>query len=113
MQVEIRRKSIVVTEEIQTYIKRRLSFALGRFASRISRIKVHIEDTNGPRGGIDKHCTLVVQMKSGGAIVLEENGAELPSLIDLASDRLGRCVQRALERRRPDRVGQKREPIET
>jgi len=60
MQVEIRGKGLDVTGVLSTYIQRRLVFALGRFGRRVARVLVRVEDTNGPKGGIDKQCRVAV-----------------------------------------------------
>ena len=42
------------------HIERRLRFALDRFGDRIARVFVFLHDRNGPRGGIDKICRVLV-----------------------------------------------------
>lgn len=100
MKLEIRRQGVEVSEAFQTHIERRLAFALGRFSPQIQRVAVYLADLNGPKGGVDKQCRLVARLLRLGVVTVEEQDAELTALIDRASDRLARAVQRKLERTR-------------
>ena len=79
---------------------------MNRFLDRIGKVTVRLIDVNGPRGGNDKRCGVVLDLKGCGVVVLEEDGADLDSVIDRAADRVGRVVSRrvrfsALRRRAP------------
>ncbi|MDW8267186.1 MAG: HPF/RaiA family ribosome-associated protein [Gemmataceae bacterium] len=100
MKLEICRRGVEVSDEMQSYVERRLLYALGRFSPRISRVAVYLADLNGPRGGLDKCCRLVVRLPDAGVVAIEDRDAELTVLIDRAADRLARSVQRTLERKR-------------
>lgn len=83
------------------YAERRLQFALGRFGERIQRVMIYLEDTNGPRGGLDKRCRMVTRLQQPDRdVVVEGIDAELEPLIDRTADRLGHTVRRALDRHR-------------
>ena len=51
--------------ELTAHVERRLRFALTRFSGRIGRVNVFLTDQNGPRGGIDKTCRIVVRLRDG------------------------------------------------
>ena len=53
------------------HLERRLQFALARFSGHIQRVQVVLEDQNGPRGGLDKHCRVVVRLREAGDVVAE------------------------------------------
>jgi putative sigma-54 modulation protein len=55
---------------------------------------------NGPKGGEDKRCRLVANLLRSGVVTVEDRGSELTAVIDRASDRLARGIQRTLERKR-------------
>lgn len=99
MQISLRRKNIEVSQEMRERLERRLAFALDRVGSRVTDVTVFVEDGNGPRGGIDKRCAIVVRLAPSGKLVLEERDSDLGSLFDRAADRLGRTVRRELSRR--------------
>jgi ribosome-associated translation inhibitor RaiA len=63
-------------------------------------VSVTLEDINGPRGGIDKQCRIVVKLERVGELSFDATDAEVYAAVDAAADRTGRSVQRELERRR-------------
>lgn len=82
------------------HVDRRLQFALSRFGSRIARATVALEDINGPRGGIDKACRIVVRLRSGGDVVAAVDDIDWHAAIDRATTRIGQSVAREVMRSR-------------
>ena len=110
MQLLIRGDSFRLSQALQEYIARRLHFALGRFASAIQRVSVRAGDVNGPRGGIDKRCSLEVRLRAGrsAALSVTTDDSDLRTAVDRSAKRMARSVARELERkrqRRPIRSG--------
>jgi putative sigma-54 modulation protein len=110
MQVSIRGERIKPGTELREYISRRLQFALGRFGSAIQRVNVRVGDLNGPRGGIDKRCHILVQLRASGGspITVDTDDSDLCAAVDRAAERIGRSVTRALERKRQRGASQRR-----
>ena len=100
MQVQIRCHGIEVSEELNEQLLRRIHFALGRFASNIRSIGVHLTDTNGPRGGPDKECRVLVNTRSGDPVVIQELNVDIHAAVARAAERAGRAVDRQLSLRR-------------
>ena len=100
MRIEFRGLKSAAAEEFQDHAERRLRFALGRFAHEIDRVSVHICDTNGPRGGLDKQCRVRARLIRGREVLVGDEDADWDVLIDRVSARLGRSVARVLERER-------------
>ena len=98
MQHEIRGTNIPVSPEVRDLIERRLHFALSRFSRRIRYVTARVSDINGPKGGVDKRCRIVVNLSPSGSIVVEDTHAELSQAITRAADRLGHFVGRHLDR---------------
>ena len=101
---------VKVTTGLREYIDRCLYFALGRFGPAIDHVSVRVGDVNGPRGGVDKHCQIVVKLRASGSssIAVEDNDEDLYSAVVRASNRVGRTVARAIERKRRKRAYQRR-----
>ncbi len=97
MRIELRGLKSAAAEEFRRLAERRFRLALGRFAHRIDCVLVHVCDTNGPRGGLDKQCRVRARMTHGREVLVEDEDADWRVLIDRASARLGRSVARALE----------------
>jgi len=100
MLLEMHASGVDVNHGLREYVERRLDFALSRFGSRVTKAAVHLTDTNGPKGGIDKSCQIVVRLRGVGDIVAEVVDAEWPVTIDRAAARIGHNAGRSLERRR-------------
>ena len=100
MKLSISGKNLKLDDAMKEYIERRVYFALSRFSPRISRVSVMAEDINGPRGGIDKRCRIVVKLERSGELTVEATDADMSAAVSAVADRVGRAVQRELERRR-------------
>jgi len=100
MEVEIRSQNLHVDEAIKTHVERRMEFALEQFNSWISHVLVHLEDVNGPRRGIDKQCRILVSIKGGKTIKVEDIDVDMISVVNRAADRVGQVVGREVDRRR-------------
>jgi putative sigma-54 modulation protein len=93
-------KDVVLDEDMKDHLERRLLFALTRFDPRILRVDVHVADHNGPKGGIDKSCRIVVRLRGLGDVVVKTADADWTVCIDRATTRIGAHVRRVLARRR-------------
>ena len=100
MRLYIHGQGLTIGEAERGRVERRLGFALGRFGDHIRRVDVHLVDVNGPRGGVDKRCRIVVEVPGHGPVVVEEAGGNLVAVIDRAADRVGHAVRRKLDRAR-------------
>ena len=100
MWLNIHGRGVVVDAAIRGRAERRLGFALGRFGHQVGQVAVHLSDVNGPRGGVDKRCRVVVELLGHDPVVVEEADTDLDALVDRAADRVGRAVARRLVRTR-------------
>ncbi|MEZ6187551.1 MAG: HPF/RaiA family ribosome-associated protein [Planctomycetota bacterium] len=99
MRVDVRIRRIPNAQRAREWVARRLDFALGRFAPQIDQVHVTLEDTNGPRGGVDKRCKVRVLMNGKRApIFAEDHDADLAVAIDRAAQRVSHSVGRAINR---------------
>lgn len=100
MRWELHTSGVSISEELRELIDRRMTFALSRFGSRLQKATVTLTDTNGPKGGIDKSCRILVRMRGLGEIVADVVDSEWEVAVDRATTRIGHSVSRSLERRR-------------
>ena len=99
--------------ELSAHVERRLRFALTRFSGRIGRVQVVLADQNGPRGGIDKTCRIVVRLRDGGDVVAEVSDVDWEVAVDRATTRIGHSTGRELARRRAVRRSGRAESART
>jgi hypothetical protein len=91
--------------DLVEHVDRRLHFALARFGARIARVTVFLDDVNGPRGGVDKVCRIVVRLRSGADVVATVEDVDWVAAVDRATTRIGHSVGREVARTRTARGG--------
>lgn len=100
MNLVLQTRNMTVNSQLREWIERRLAFALGRFASRLTEVRAVLTDENGPRGGLDRHCSLEARLKSAGSVVVDVIDTETETAVSRAADRLARRIRDTFERRR-------------
>jgi putative sigma-54 modulation protein len=98
VQIDIQARGFSLTEGLRTHAERRVRFALGSTSSRVRSIVMRLADENGPRGGVDKRCTIRAHLPGAPPVIIEQHEADLYVAIDRAADRAGRAVSRRLDR---------------
>lgn len=81
-------------------MERRIRFALGRFGTSVKEVTLRLKDLNGPKGGVDKECLIVVNMSKGGEVIVQGNGKDYSTTLNYCAERIGRAVERELSRKR-------------
>lgn len=94
------RHGLEPTSDIRDYVRHRLPFALARVEHHIRQVTVRLRDLNGPKGGVDMHCQVHVQMSTAGVpdVVIEATDSHLQTAVDHALARAARHVVRRLKR---------------
>lgn len=89
-------------------VRERLERALRPCGDRVGRVHVQLSDLNGPRGGVDTRCAVLVYLDGTPTTVHVESVGETPfQAIARAADRCGKAVSRSLERMRTRRRGRR------
>ncbi|MCG8409033.1 MAG: HPF/RaiA family ribosome-associated protein [Phycisphaerales bacterium] len=94
MKLKVTSQNKAVSDDLVTLVHRQVGYALARFESRIRNISVRLSDLNGPKGGIDKHCKIMVTFRNGDSVVAEVADVEFEPVIHRAVDRVAKRVQR-------------------
>lgn len=93
MNLRIQASGLPRAAELRQYAANRLRTALTAFADAIDAVSVRLGDINGPeRGGVDKLCRVVIELKNHSALVVEELGSDMVVVIDRAAGRLTRLL---------------------
>jgi putative sigma-54 modulation protein len=100
MELDIRAQNLHVDEATEELVQQKMDTALEQFDTWITRVMVHLEDVNGPRRGVDKQCRVLVNLKGGKTIKVEDLDEDMVSAINRAADRVGQAVSREVDRRR-------------
>ena len=100
MRIQVLCLGFPLTAPLLEHTKRRLRFALTRTSDRVKRVVVRLGDTNGPRGGEDKFCKILVALERAPSVVILDAGADLYAVIERAAERAGRNVAKQVDRLR-------------
>ena len=98
MYLAIRGRNLGSTQSLTGYCLRRVLMGLRRFEGRVGQVTVRLKDVNGPRGGIDKHCQLLVEVTDVGQLVFEAVHSDLSRAIERAVHRAKHGIARQLRR---------------
>lgn len=95
---ELRSGNLSVSLALREHVGRKLSFALSRLAHRVRSVVVRIVDINGTRGGPDKRCRILANMKDGTTIVVQAVDHDTYVAVSQAATRLEGAISRAQKR---------------
>jgi ribosome-associated translation inhibitor RaiA len=84
------------------YVEGELRQALARFSSMITRIEVHLHDTNADKAGAtDKRCTLEARVSGRDPIAVSHSADRVEVALAGARDKLVRLLNRQVDKARP------------
>jgi hypothetical protein len=90
--------------ELRTLTERRVRQALKRLAWLTPRVRVHLSDINGPRGGIDKRCQIELMTDGGNSVVVTSLARDWFSALQSALMRATRSLLHNWQRSRQQRA---------
>jgi len=82
------------------WVERELQQRLGRFVDRLTRVEVHLRDSNAGRSGEnDKHCVLEARLAGERPVAVHHEGERVAEAFHGAVERLRHTLEHALGRR--------------
>ena len=72
--------------------------SLGRFQDQATRVEVHLSDTNGPKGGVDKRCVIEVRLAGRQPVAAAHEGETIMESVRGAADKLERNLSKIADR---------------
>jgi ribosome-associated translation inhibitor RaiA len=82
-----------LTTRVESLVDR----VLGRYRDRITRIEVHLGDTNADKGGLDdKRCSIEARLAGLKPIAVVHHAGNFPDAITGAVDKLERLISNTL-----------------
>ncbi len=100
MKISIKAHRLKIDKQKNAAMERRLRFALGRFGASVKEVRVRLTDLNGPKGGVDKECLIIVRLQKGGEVIVQGSGKDCTATLNYCADRISRAVERDLSRNR-------------
>ena len=98
MNIKIFDGAIKTSDAQHDYIMAKVGAAAGRSKHVACTIDVRLTDLNGPKGGVDKQCSIVVTPPGHATLRVAEQATEYSAAIDAAAATLKASVAKALER---------------
>jgi putative sigma-54 modulation protein len=98
MNIQVNFRNIKNNSAAIRQINHRLSFAFSRVQDAIQSISVIVSDVNGPKGGIDKLCRILIKSPHLTDIVISENQSNMTVAIDRCIARARQSLSRKLKR---------------
>jgi putative sigma-54 modulation protein len=99
MKVHLRGVHLTLTDNIRQHVQKHLVEPLERFYdSEVAELEIHLRDNNGPKGGVDKECSVTIRLPRAQSLHVTEVSDDLFKSIDLARDRIERSAKRLIER---------------
>lgn len=100
MQINIQTDSTIANNAgLNEHVQSVLETALSRFRDNITRIEVHLSDSNGPKGGADDiRCVMEARIAGYQPIAVTEQNASVHQSVSGATDKLKRAIDSALGR---------------
>jgi putative sigma-54 modulation protein len=96
MLVNIQSRHFSLSAALSKYVKSKIQIMLSRYESKIISINVSLFDINGPKGGEDKCCKIIIKINGSSSIVVQETAEDLYDAINSCSRRTRRAVKRQL-----------------
>jgi len=94
MKILLHTNGLALAEEQRKFVETRLEMELSQLARIISRVSVYFHDSNGPKGGCDKTCRLVIHLRRRPPVVIQDQDVDLWTLIYRSLERAGQTLQR-------------------
>ena len=111
MKVLVNDKQNLLSETAITKAKSRAAASFAKFSDHVKAVDITVEDVNGPRGGVDKECRILVKLRKLNDVSVTVNQESISKAIPGAIDRAARSVGRLLQKkffqhgRNPSRLG--------
>lgn len=100
MKLIITLRKIKQRRAIVKHIDNRIGFAFARTRQFVKSLSITVSDINGPRGGIDKQCRIVIQLRSLSPIIITERQSRLLHAVDRAITRASHNLAQRVKRQR-------------
>jgi hypothetical protein len=69
-----------------------------RFADRLRRVEVYLQDVNSHKGGVDKRCSIEAHPAGHQPVAVHDQAARIEEAVSGAVDKMARALDRTLGR---------------
>lgn len=109
MKITIIDKQKNLGEQAVAKAKEKIMAAFSKFGFNVITIELTVEDVNGPRGGIDKECRVIVKLRKMDDVAASVKEETFSKAIARAINRAERATVRKVNRRSLRNAGRRPE----
>jgi hypothetical protein len=84
--------------EANARLEERIRSKLRRFERRLTHVELHVSDSNGAKGGADKHVTLELRANGHAPVAVHADAKRVEDAVTAATDKAARALDHALGR---------------
>ncbi len=95
----VKARNMALTDSVKAYVERRIEFTFSRSQHVIQSLTVTLADINGPKGGNDKQCKVLVRVNGLPDLVIVDRQVDLHHAIDRALFRASHNILQRLKRK--------------
>ncbi|HET8871551.1 MAG TPA: hypothetical protein VFM48_13980 [Aquabacterium sp.] len=95
MRLLIQTQGLLISRADRDLIRSRIQQAFARFDHKSIGATLHLQDTNGPKGGADKDCHLVIELDDT-TTVITDRGTDLKAVVNRAIHRAVQALRRQI-----------------
>lgn len=103
LRVDIRFRGLESSESLRAYILRRIHLQVRRLGKALAAVVVRLSDVNGPKGGVDKRCQVMLVRRGQGPVTIDEVSMDPYAAVDVAVERATLAAGRGIARERSTR----------
>ena len=92
--------SLAVNKDVSSYAREKIQSALKNTKQYIDEVNIRLMDLNGPKGGIDKLCSLQLSIPGQTPVHIKSRQGNVYAAISDAANRAAQKSQRRVRRRR-------------
>lgn len=81
-------------------VEQRVRLALHRLQGQVQQARISLRDINGPRGGVDKQCQILMTTAGHGQLVIVSRAEHAQGALNQALQRAMHALTRSWQRRR-------------
>lgn len=100
MPVQIKCLNVAIPQLEMLEIVRSYHQAFDRFSCFIREAQMTFRDTNGPKGGVDKMCTIQLRFYPRGLSVVKSSGASFAQAASTSCDKMQQVAAKRLSKRK-------------
>jgi hypothetical protein len=88
MKIVVLARNFSLRSRIKEAIEGKIGRTFGRFSKKVDRVKIMLEDINGPKGGVDKHCKIIAELVPGGELTAAALDSSYERALGAASEKM-------------------------